>query len=168
MRPYLRWFARRGWERLGLPGIAGIVLLIVAGAYGTWVVRPLAARVEVLQARQTPPSALAPPVSVPTAVRSRETVAQILARLHEAARLKGLALEQASYQAQREAELPVVRYRLTLPVKGDYPTLRAFIAGVLREVPHAALESVEFRRDASASPVLTAQVKLVLWLESAP
>jgi hypothetical protein len=70
-----------------------------------------------------------------------------------------LALDKASYQLGVAAGGAIVRYDISVPVRGSYPSLRAFLAQVRRELPHIALDSVSIGRPAKAGGVVEAQLR---------
>jgi hypothetical protein len=63
---------------------------------------------------------------------------------------------------ERRADDRLVRYRMTLPVSGTYPQVRAFVVDVLRDVPAAALDDIQLRRDAAGR--IEARVRFSLFL----
>src|SRR6266850_2481855 len=133
--PAMRWRLQLLLRRLGTSGVVGIgVLVACAGFWG---------------------SALAP--------AEQELAAQRLAleRLHALARRSGLELAQGEYRLERPA-YGLWAYRVTLPVRGGYGQVRAFIASLLRDIPTASLEGLRFERRKAAETELDAQLRITL------
>jgi hypothetical protein len=180
----LRWYAHRAVERGGLPAVLAFVLAL-GGVVGwfAWA-QPLADQVVRLQqdnaqlhqrlaqaAKQ--PRAAAP---VSEAQRLSEFVATFpsdkgipttFALLHGMAARHGLSLAQAEFRLVAQANEPLARYSMLLPVKADYPNLRAFVNELLREVPSIALEEVNLRRDDLKTELIDARLRLVMFLSRA-
>lgn len=158
--------------RLGLPGVLGIgVLLACAGFYFSAVVpveRELAAQrlaAERLRAR-TPFQpvtaggreeelqrfyALFPPI---------ERLSAELEDLYSLARASKLELAQGEYRLEKGVGL--WSYRVTLPVRGSYSQIRAFVGAVLRDKPIASLDAMRFERKKAGEPMLDAQLRLTV------
>ena len=54
-------------------------------------------------------------------------------------------------------------YRITLPLRGSYAQLRAFLDSVLREMPIASVDALRFERKRAGDTQLDAQVHLSLY-----
>jgi Tfp pilus assembly protein PilO len=89
-----------------------------------------------------------------------------LDKIYSAAAKHGLALEQGEYRTAPDKTGKLIRYQLTLPVKGSYVQVREFIETVLTEVPVAALEDVGFKRETIGTKTLEARIKFTLFLEA--
>jgi hypothetical protein len=169
----VRWWWRR---RMGWPGAVAVLLLLASAAL-SWVVRPTIAssqrdmlRAHVARLDAAARLREAGPVAgerdprdavrdaLPMASRRAESIATLLALL---AKAKATA-DRAEYVA--EAENPgLVRVRVTLPIEGSYGSARELIASILNTLPHAALDSVELERPADAGDHLTGQLRLSLF-----
>ncbi|HEX7888784.1 MAG TPA: GspMb/PilO family protein [Ramlibacter sp.] len=91
-----------------------------------------------------------------------------LVRIHDAAARHGVQLAQADYRMTRTEGTRLLAYQVTYPVKGSYSQLRKFLTQVLREVPNASLDDVNFRRDAISQAEVQATLKLTLHLKEGP
>ena len=80
----------------------------------------------------------------------------------------GLQLNLAEYQLAEEDNGHYQTYRILLPVKGTYATIRRFCAQTLLSIPYAALNEIGFKRDAVASPKLEARLRFTLYLSRRP
>jgi len=86
---------------------------------------------------------------------------QELGRVYTLARASGLDLLQAEYRLDRRVAGPVA-YRITLPIRGSYAQVRAFLDAVLREMPIASVDALRFERKKATETRLDAQIHLTL------
>lgn len=161
------------WRRhLGWPAWAGLALL--AGAVLVqWQLRPMlqrdaqrlearwaalasapASRAVEASARQPLPSGELPS----TRQRGRD-----LEWLVSAAQRAGLGLERADYSLGAATAGALTRVEATLPLTGSYAGVRRFVAEVLNELPHSALESLQIERATAQAKELQATARLVLF-----
>lgn len=91
-----------------------------------------------------------------------------LERIYQGAARHGLALEEGEYRMVPSHLPRLARYQVRLPVRGSYLQVRGFLAEVLRTVPVAALDNVEFERQKVGEATVAARVHLSLYLEAAP
>lgn len=92
---------------------------------------------------------------------------QWLEKLVALAENRGLKLNEGEYKATRDKVGRLVRFQMTLPVTGEYPQIRKFLADLPNEIPIVALDNVQFERQKVADPSVTAKIKLVLYLGQA-
>lgn len=78
---------------------------------------------------------------------------------------RGIRLNEGEYKATSDKAGRIVRFQMTLPVKGEYPQIRKFLSALPSELPVVALQSVQFERQKVADPAVEAKLKLVLYLE---
>jgi len=90
---------------------------------------------------------------------------QWLEKLMALAESRGIHLNEGEYKATSDKVGRIVRFQMTLPVKGEYPQIRKFLAALPNELPIVALKSVQFERQKVADPGVEAKLKLVLYLE---
>lgn len=165
---------RRLAHALGLIGGAGLVLLAigVSALLLQTVTPPMdTGRRQPLPSAPAPasapaeagPSAPAAPVTSSPLTPEHETHQAVL-RLFEAARDNRLELLEGDYRLSATADPRYRIYSISLPLKGSYPAVRAFLATCLRHDPRLALDALEFRREQIAEEVLEARVKLSLFL----
>lgn len=174
---------RYATRRLGWVGLAGVAL--AAGALGVRATAVAAleaeaegvrSRLAVLRPQPAAPAASGPARQLET-LRSffpgRQAREAVIDRIESLAREHGLTLESGDYReivpeavrsgGPRPGEL--VRYQLTLPVKGSYPAWRAWLAALMNELPAVALDDFSLKRDAAASPVVDARVRFSLYFQ---
>ena len=162
----------RALRRLGAAGVLGIGVALAGAGFYAQALAPLEAQVaaertalERLRTR-TPYQ----PVSngreqdlqrfyslFPPAAQLGEQVE----RVHRYARKSGLELAQGEDRLERRPE-GLWAYRVTLPVRGSYAQLRAFLSEVLAGMPIASLDALRFERKQVLDTQIEAQVRLTL------
>jgi hypothetical protein len=174
-----RWLSRRWRSILGWPGVAALGMLVSLLPFYLSAVRPLQAHLEEVRqsvSRQLRHDAHAgkqdgglqgpdeqldqyyrffPPV---------RSAPQWLEKLVALAESCGLGIDQGEYQAAPDKVGRLVRFQMTLPVKGEYQQIRRFLAALPGEFPVVALEKVQFERQNIADPAVEARIGLVLFL----
>jgi Tfp pilus assembly protein PilO len=170
---------RRAFDALGSVGLIALASSVLAGALAALSLGPLRAEHDELLQRkfeaQQRLRAARPGASARSAGPAEQITAfyasfpamnstpQWLARIEHAATANGLALPSGEYRVDRHAEQRLARYQITLPVNGSYAQMRGFIGEVLRDVPAASLDDVQFKRDSGGSR-LEARIRLSLYL----
>jgi len=174
MTAYKAWFA---WAlaRLGWPGLLGLALVLGSVVFGLGVVEPASkaahqAQVQAARlARLQLVTAKAEPLKDWRADLPTDHAAYgHLSRLFAVAEASGLALDEGSYRMQAEPEQDVNRLMISLPVSGDYPTIRAFLAAALNQDRALGLESIRFSRESMSDQVLEAELNFALYLGAHP
>jgi len=179
MNEYL-WRARNWLEGIGWPGVVGLALLAFSAGLAATAISSRAAELDALQAevhalqeRYLMTGSTAPGGRVTREEQLEAfygffpplaTLPDWLERIYAAAEKNGVALEIGEYRLVQERGWRLARYQLTLPVKGSYRQIRAFVAQVLTEVPAAALDEIGFRRDAAASDRIDVRLRLTLYM----
>lgn len=88
-----------------------------------------------------------------------------ISTVYAAARGEKLVLERGDYKGLRDVGVPLVRYQMTLPVKGTYPQIRRFIAEILEEIPSASIDDISIKRDKISSEAVDARIKISLYMK---
>lgn len=96
---------------------------------------------------------------------AQTTAPQWLNKIYSAARRHGLQLAQGDYHATQENTGRLLRYQITLPVKGSYSQLRHFIDTVLSDIPHLALNNISFERQKIGEGLIEGKIKFTLYLD---
>lgn len=165
-----------GLRRLGWPAAVGAGLAVFAGVFWFSGLREAQARlaqnqVEVaalragrtidrdaerlgVQARLAEFREFFPPATA---------VPETLARIHDAAQARGVLLERAEYKETRDKASPLLRYQVSLPLRGSYPQIRGWIADVMNGNPSAVLEDFTLKRDEVGSEMLEARARLSIY-----
>lgn len=174
------WRLRRSVRSMGWPAIGGIALALFAGGLFVSGVMPLQA--QVAQLREQVRQLEARPASQHRHVVEHDNpdarlgafygelahtrqAPDIVRRLHGYARAVGLVLERGEYRPLPHPSGKMVRYQIVLPVRGDYPRVKDFLARAMRGIPGLALEAVGFQRD-DDSRALEAQLRFTVFLRA--
>lgn len=158
---------RAGWAGVGLV-VATIVALCAAG----WERSQLKALQE-LRARAIARPAQAPALPLRVHpdddrlrlaafddhVAAHEDIPSVLQDLLQSAEAQGLTIARGDYRAQVDDVGRFVRYRMTLPVKGDSAAVRRFIAAGLQQNKSLALESIQIGRERIESREVQARIQ---------
>lgn len=176
----LAWEAARQGQRLGWLSAVGVLLMVLAAAVHFSAVLPMQKEIdgmrseaERLRARYqmaiTQPAVFKPGLSQQLGTfyeffPPSATLPDWLARVYAAADKRGVALERGEYKVVQERGWRLMRYQVTLPVKGTYEQIRGFVADVLSEVPAAAIDEIGLKREGIGATAIEAQIKLTVFL----
>ena len=167
------WQARRLLRQAGPGAIAGVAAIAVAVLL-QWHATQLAQRQQLLtqEINTAVHSAAAPRVAAPTSadgvaafqafLPAHDTIPDMLKEMVRIAEQSGITLAKAEYKPEQDAGSSFLRYRITLPVKADFPRVQEFIINVLQALPSLTLESVSFKREQIASGAVEARLQFVL------
>lgn len=174
---------RRLGHRAGWLGAAGAALAMLALAEALTVAHPAAVEVadleaQVLRLRESPRSRREIPGGPAEDAASQleaferffppqSEINRVVAELHEAAKQEKLALERGEYRLAEEQGLRLLRYQVTLPVKGSYGSIRGFLRRVLREMPSVSVDGVSLQRQHAGEEAIEAQVRLSVFYRGA-
>ncbi|HEX5804277.1 MAG TPA: hypothetical protein VFY24_14720 [Azospira sp.] len=155
--------------QLGMPGIAGIGLLLFCLAFLIGGVLPLRAELAALQAERArlaeagrrAAAAPAPDGALP----SLAAAPALLKQLNQLAARHGIAVERASYVLRDQDG--GLRLEVSMPLKVGYPALRAYLRDALA-LPAAALDELILQRAQASDSTLAAQVRLSYGFSRAP
>lgn len=162
------------------PGAVGALLLAAGAGYGAAVLLPqrdalAATEVKVARAERKAAAVKSGLEAAPLSPSQRRErffnglsasgeVTRSVERIYAAAAAEKLSLMHGEYTG---AELPaagLVRYKITLPLKGSYGQVRRFIAAALKTVPGLALDDVTVQRPNIGDAAVEARVQLSLFL----
>ena len=171
-------------EKIGWPGLAGLACGLAALLLQATVGSSLALQRDGLQAQASAWRERLQTSGVAGPSRDESTTAQLirfyagfpgvesapdwLARIQAAARHSGIVLQAGEYRLEQRSGERLQRYAIVLPVRGSYAQLRGFVDRVLSDIPSAALDDIELRRESATSPALDARIRLTLYLKAAP
>lgn len=102
------------------------------------------------------------------ALCERRELGTFVANVFEQAEKRGIVLAQGEYKLDYDKPGRFYVYQVTLPVRGPYPRLRGFVDATLAKIPCAALEDVDFKREAIGAPDTEARLRLVFFLRPEP
>jgi hypothetical protein len=163
--------------RLGRVGGLGLALLAGAAVFHFSAVRPASRELAALQLRAGEVERRVRPAA-PAAVASDEidrfvgffppfeSAPKWLRTLYAVAEREKLELVQGSYRMTDDQVLGLAYYRILLPVRGGYPQIRGFVAGVLDEIPALALEGIVLQREKVGDSMIDAKISLTLHLQA--
>jgi len=177
------WIAAQWLKYLGMPGLAGLVLLVLVVTAFIGVILPTEAKLERttsevgdLQSRlklelvNSVDHALPVESNLTSFYKSlppEQSTVLLLEKIYKSASSESLLLTQGEYKLTREKEGHIESYQIILPVRGNYIQIRKFIAKVMNSVPTAALDGVSFRRDAIGGTDLEARIQFSIFLGAA-
>ena len=173
----LEYSLRTAVHRLGRAGGLGVALAAGAAAFYFSAVRPAQDELAALEARarQTEKRGVAAaPLVAATDEMERfigffpglESTPAWLRTVYAVADREKLELLQGSYKLSEDPVLGLAYYRILLPVRGHYPRIRRFIAGVLDEAPALSLEGIVFQREKVGDGAVEAKISLTLHLQA--
>lgn len=91
----------------------------------------------------------------------------VLRDIYAAAETEKLVLERGEYRLVEETGLDLLRYQITLPVKGSYGSINAFVRRALRDVPALALDGISLQRQNAGDPAIEAQIRVSVFYRGA-
>lgn len=169
--------ARRALAFLGWPGVLGLALLVGAASVYLTVVQDRTARLAELKRESASLKSRierAAKSGIPETGSMEELnkfygffsgtpLTEWLNKLYAAAGAQKLVLEQGEYRLSLDKAGKLARYQVTLPVKGNYSQIRQFVDQTLIDVPVAALDDINFKREAIGATQLEARIKFTLY-----
>ena len=169
---------RRAFHHLAWPGVLGVALVLAALLVTLSVVQTKTTRLAELnreraslktRIEQAAKSGIPETGSQDELARfygffAGTHLTEWLNKLYAAAGAQKLALEQGEYRITPDKSGKLARYQITLPVKGSYVQIRQFVAQALADVPVAALEDINFKRETIGATQLEARIKFTLFL----
>ena len=177
------FIATRWMKNLGLLGMAGVGMLVLAAVSYLGMTLPQYSKLELLtqevaEAQAQQKSAGLNPVADThsSAARlhafyeffpARQSAPQLLGTLYKAASAESLSLSEGEYKYSLGKAGAMGMYQVELPVKGSYVQIRKFIVKVLNTMPSAALEEVSFKRESVGSGVLEARIRFTIYMSAA-
>lgn len=75
---------------------------------------------------------------------------------------QGLLMQRGEYRPQSDSVGGFLRYKMSLPVKGEAAAIHRFVEAGLRQQPALLLDSVRFKRERIAASVIEARIDWVL------
>ncbi len=174
------WEGRRLAQRFGWTSLAGVAVVVFAGA-ALWQGQQLARR-EAQLLRQLQQAQLAKPMPAPvdsageaarqiaafyTYLPRHEMIPDQLKQLVAIAGKNGVALVKAEYKAQPEENADFLRYQITLPIKAEHARVQSFMLAALQGLPTLTLDSVTFKRNLPDAAEVEARIQFVLLVRKA-
>jgi hypothetical protein len=171
-------------ERLGAPGKIGVGLFVFSAVFFLAAVLPrqaesraLMLKAETIQARVRAAPAThederpRPQMSGSQGLKvfyaffpNTDSTPLWIGEVVQAAAKYGVEINATEYRMDREKDVKLARYEMVLPVRGQYPLVRGFVADALRAVPAMALADVAIKRESVGSELLEVNLKFNLYL----
>lgn len=163
-------------QRLGLPGVIGLGLLLFNLSFYLGSIAPDLDRLATLEqqrnalretAMQTRGKVTDLPSASPVEVRppTLMQIPELLRSVFALATQRGLVIDQAIYSLSEKEGPP--RIELNLPVQTNYPALRSFLADVDGLKPAPAIEELNIKRRLASDTLIEATVRLSWYLAPA-
>ncbi|AOX99683.1 hypothetical protein [Jeongeupia sp. USM3] len=179
----LFWAAKQGLRhftrRFGLWGW-GLMLCLVLSLAASVVIAHQTARIRALEKQLSDTRHVARPASVPAInvdgraklkafadlLPAYEAIPAVVTKLLSQAEAQHLQVLRGEYKPQLDEQGQFLRYRMTLPVKGDAGAIHRFMSLALRDEKTLALESIQFKREKPESFDIEAQIQWLVFTKS--
>lgn len=172
----LRWeatrYSRQLFVRMGWGGLGGLFFGLLALVLSAWSLQQrwhYTALQDQLAAGRLGKAVAPRTLDVQTGLEAfqdylpaREEIPHTIRSLIDLAESLGVLLRTGEYKAQNEESGSFLRYRISLPVKGDAGAIQDFLLAALTEHRTLALESVAFKREGIGSGEVEARIQFVL------
>jgi hypothetical protein len=162
------------------PGALGALLLAGAAGYAAAVLLPsrdelAASELRVQRAERRAAAVRSGSESAPLSAAARrerfyaalpaaDDVVQQVERIYAAAAAQQLSLVHGEYTGAEVPNTGLVRYKIVLPVKGNYGQIRRFITAATEAIPGLALDDLSLQRQNVGDAQVDARVQLSLFL----
>ncbi|WP_077047950.1 pilus assembly protein PilO [Pseudomonas sp. KK4] len=167
-------------QSLGVPGLAGAALVVLALAYGLAGLLPDWQSLQSLSqqtseareylAKVEDGTVVAPVVpqrqldDFRSKLPSQPQATVAIDKIYALAAQERITLSRGEYSLGVDPKTHLARYQILLPVRGSYPQLRRFLHALLGQLPAVVLEDVEFQRKKIADTDLTGRIRMTLYL----
>lgn len=95
---------------------------------------------------------------------SRDSVTDVLAKVHSISETYGLMLKQAHYKLIKTPDSRLLQYQMTIQTTGEYSQIRNFALQVMNVIPSVSLDSIRFERQSASSGLVDSEVILSLYM----
>ncbi|MFH1870218.1 MAG: hypothetical protein ABIK82_03315 [Pseudomonadota bacterium] len=166
----------RDMKALGIPGIAGLGLLLFCASFHFGTIAPMRTQLDSVQseARRLAATLRATGLNrtstVPTETqealsssRPASDPVEIIRRLNAVAESSAVTVDRASYTTTEKEGL--TRIEVSLPTKGGYLPIRVYLHEALKIGRDAQIDSLVLQRARATDPVLDADLKLSFQLD---
>lgn len=167
-------------QGLGIPGLAGLALLLVALAWALAGLLPGWQSLQQLTSQtqeasdylaQVEDGSIAPPV-VPqrqlddfrNKLPAQPQATVVIDRIYALAAQEHITLARGEYALGVDPKTHLARYQILLPVRGSYPQLRRFLHALLGQLPAVVVEDLELQRKKIGDTDLNGRIRLTLYL----
>jgi hypothetical protein len=172
------WYLRQWRQYAGILAIAGLALLLLAGALYIQKLQPIQKDLErrelglleaarKLQQSSSSASATATASSVAERLPQSNQFTAFLLKLNTLAEQKKIVLQQSDYKATSEVGGELLRYGLQFPANGLYPDIQQFITE-LEKIPGVRIETLNLSRPQISDAMLNVQIEMSYLSEVQP
>lgn len=92
----------------------------------------------------------------------------LLQAIYQAAQAHQLSLETSEYALTKTDSDRLARYRMAVPVKGNFSQVLGFMNTVLHDLSNVALEGASFKREKVDDTQVEAKLVFMVYIEGAP
>ena len=167
-------------RQLGVVGLAGGALLLLALAYGALAVLPQWQQLQQqqlhsAQAQEQLQQIKRGDLKLPQVpqhelddfrkqlpAQPQATVA--IDRIYSLAKAENISLARGEYALGVDPKTQLARYQILLPVRGSYPQIRRFVHALLGQLPALVLEDVDLQRKKIGDREITGRLRMTLYL----
>lgn len=169
------WHARRIATAAGAPGWLGLAMIAAAVLLQLSLIRPAEREISGLQSAIIDARAYPAAVNLPAGPAQQlahfhdffpayQSLSQQLHALHEVTSEQQLSMGKVDYRLSSVNDTSLKRYEVAYSLVTDYPSLRMYLAALLKKLPNAALKDIELQRFSDDAAMLEARLNLVLYL----
>lgn len=98
-------------------------------------------------------------VNLPEFNQSEKIAAHIL----QTADGMGLMFQHAEFSSSTDAKAHMMRYRIKLPLKGNYLQIRHFLSAILEAQPSLAIDQLQFKRNDAFTDLVEANLAMSVY-----
>lgn len=177
IRPLPPYFAARMGYRaasLSWAGLLGLALALAAAivvSANLFLVQPrnqakqsevaqLSDQLSKARSKPAPSPVIDPEQALLSDLHGAESIAGFVEFIHDEAARHSLVVDSADYRAETLMGGKVTRYRVSLPVHGNYLQLRTWIDQVLAQKAAASLDELALKRTSDGAGMLNGRVQL--------
>lgn len=164
-------------EQLGMPGMTGLGLLALAGAFILLTLQPLERETSFMHSRldadHTKSAMQTRTLNLGTRQReladffaslpAEQDVTDVLGSIYASAKATGVEFKQAEYKPEAQNN-PRIEYGIIIPAQGEYQRIRLFVASILANNPAVALDQINFQRERVNDATVKSEIRLTLFL----
>lgn len=180
-----RFLARRRWlDLFGRPGILGVGLIAMCITLYVSTIQPAQMRlnsahesVDSIQERLKRAanglnhSELTPAEQLAEFYRifpNEKNLLPWLEKIFALAQSNGINLNKGEYKMTHDRVGKLVRFQITLPIRGGYLQIRKYLNSLRAEIPIISIEHLQFERQKIGNHEVEAKIMLALYLEREP
>lgn len=170
---FLIWHLRRGLETLGKVGLVGLILVITSFVLYVLLLLPAEEKYNSQLSKITSidqHSHLAKSLKFENSISSfwnlfpsKSEINNQIRTIHQIAKKQKIEIDRIDYKHLKFNAPSLFCYQITFSINSDYRTLRYFISELLKQLPNATMESIDFERENSDQAEINSTIKLALY-----